>query len=194
MILAVTWHIDGIIGLLVREDARELVNRGYEVAIFYPWNSDEIFRNDGIMYHPVAITIKNNTNIVTSVLSAMGDFSRAFSSIIHGPCEHPKIDLILSYEWTGTILGFLIKGYLRKPMISSVFSVESMRTSEMNLLSLSIRGLESQSLHRSDLVLARTNEAFLRVLREYKVPSNKVKVAASPKEVPTVVEEVLNRK
>ncbi|MEM4576458.1 MAG: glycosyltransferase [Candidatus Nezhaarchaeales archaeon] len=194
MILAVTWHIDGTIGLLVREDAQELVNRGYEVVILYPWHSDERFRSDGIVYHSVAITIKSNTNIVTSVLSAMGAFSRAFSSIIHESCEHPKIDLILSYEWTGTILGFLIKCYLKKPMVSSVFSVESMRASEMNLLSLSIRGLESQSLYRSDLVLARTNEAFLRLLREYKLPSNKVKVAASPKEVPTAVEEVLNRK
>lgn len=191
MILAATWHIDDVVGSLVKEDAIELVRRGQEVIVLYPWHSDEGFKSNGIIYQPVAITMKNNTNIVTSVLSALADFSRVFSTIIHEVYDPCKVKLILSYEWSGAVLGYFMKKFIGKPMVTSVHSVEDMRTSEKSLLSLSVRGLEIQSLYRSDLVIARTNEAFLRILRNYRLPDDRVKIAASSKDISIIVEEFL---
>lgn len=191
MIIAVTWHIDGIIGSQVQGDAEELSRLGREVVILYPWHDDVGFVRQNILYQPVAITIKDNMNIVTSIISALGDFARVLSRIIHELYDPRQVKLVLSYEWTGALLGFLAKKYLKKPMITSINSVESMRTSEKSLLSLSIRGLEMRYLHCSDLVVARTEEAFVRVLDEYRVPSDRVRLSLSSMHMVSIVEEVL---
>ncbi|MCC6042792.1 MAG: glycosyltransferase family 4 protein [Candidatus Verstraetearchaeota archaeon] len=191
MILAVTWHIDGVIGSLVREDSRELANRGYDVVVLHPWHDDASVREGGVTYRHVAITIKSNVNIVTSVISALGDFARAMSELFHERYDPSRVRLIISYEWTGSLLGSLAKKFLERPLMTSVHSVESMRTSEKSLLSLSIRGLEMRFLHYSDLVVARSKEAYARVLAEYRVPSDRAKVALSPKDMASIVMEVL---
>lgn len=191
MILAFTWHINGVVGSQVREDAEELSKRDREVVILYPWHDDIGFRRQNILYQPVAITIKDNINIVTSVISALGDFARALSKIVHELYDPYQVELILSYEWTGALLGFLAKKYSKKPMITSINSVESMRTSEKSLLSLSVRGLEMHYLHCSDLVVARDEKTFVRVLDEYRIPSDRVKLSLSSKHIASIVEEVL---
>lgn len=191
MIIAVTWHINGVVGSQVQEDAEELSKRGHEIMILYPWHDDVGFTRQKIHYQPVAITIKENMNIVTSVISALGDFARVLSRIIHELYDPGQVKLILSYEWTGALLGFLAKNYLKKPMVTSINSVESMRTSEKSLLSLSVRGLEMHYLHCSDLVVARTEEAFARVLDEYRVPSDRIRLSLSSTHMASIVEGVL---
>ncbi len=189
--LAVTWHIDGVIGSLVREDSEELASRGYDVVVLHPWHDDVSFKEDGITYRHVAITIKNNTNIVTSVISALGDFARAMSELFHERYDPSQVELVISYEWTGALLGSLAKRLLRKPLIASIHSVESMRTGERSLLSLSVHGLEMRFLHFSDLVVARSEEAYMRVLAEYRVPSDRAKIALSSRDMASIVMEVL---
>jgi hypothetical protein len=191
LILAVTWHIDNATGLLVREDSRELANRGYDVVVLHPWHDDASIREYGVTYRHVAITIKNNVNIATSVISALGDFARAMSELFHERYDPSQVRLIISYEWTGSLLGSLAKKFLGRPLITSIYSVESMRTSEKSLLSLSIRGLEMRFLHYSDLIVARSREAYARVLAEYRVPSDKAKTALSSKDMASIVMEVL---
>jgi len=191
LILAVTWHVDGVIGSQVREDSRELANRGYEVVVLHPWHNDESVREGSITYRHVAITIKSNVNIVTSVISALGDFARAMSELFHERYDPSQVGLIISYEWTGSLLGSLAKRFLGRPLITSIYSVESMRTSEKSLLSLSIRGLETCFLHYSDLVVARSEEAYARVLAEYRVPSDRVRMALSSRDMASLVMEVL---
>lgn len=191
MILVVTWHINGVVGSQVQEDAEELSRRGYEVVILYPWHNDVNFVRRNVLYQPVAITIKDNTNIVTSVISALGDFARVLSKVIYDLYDLHKVKLVLSYEWTGALLGFLAKNYLKKPMITSINSVESMRTSEKSLLSLSVRGLEMRYLHCSDLVVARNEEVFVRVLDEYRIPSDRIRLSTSSELMASMVEEVL---
>lgn len=191
LILTFTWHINGIIGSQAQGDAEELARRGYEVIILHPWHHDISSRRNSIIYQPVAITIKDNTNIVTSVISALGDFARVLSRLIHELYDPRQVELILSYEWTGALLGFFAKEYLKRPMITSINSVESMRTTEKNLLNLSVRGLEMRLLHSSDLVAARTEESLVRVLNEYRIPSDKVRFSPSPANMVSIIEEVL---
>jgi hypothetical protein len=191
LILAVTWHIDGVVGSLVQGDSRELANRGYDVVVLHPWHDDASVRADNIMYRHVAITIKNNLNIVTSVMSALGDFARAMSDVFHERYDPSQVELIISYEWTGSLLGFLAKKFLGKPMITSIQSVESMRTREKSLLSLSIRSLEARLLHSSDLVIARSEETFTRALAEYRVPSDRARMALTSRDMTSIVREVL---
>lgn len=178
-------------GSQVREDAEELARRGYEVVILYPWHNDIGFRTQNILYQPVAITIRDNTNIVTSVISALGDFARVISMTIHELYDPNQIDLVLSYEWTGALLGFFAKEYLKRPMVASINSVESMRTSEKGLLSLSVRGLEMRFLHCSDLVVARTEETLIRLLNEYRIPSDRVRLSPNSAHMASQMEEVL---
>lgn len=191
MILTFTWHINGVIGSQVQGDVEELSRRGHEIVVLYPWHSDVGYMRQNVMYQPVAITIKENVNIVTSVISALGDFARVLSKIIHELYYLHRIKLILTYEWTGTLLGFLAKNYLKRPMITSINSVESMRTGEKSLLSLSVRGLEMRYLHGSDLIAARNKEVFVKILEEYRVPSDRVRLTPSPALMASVVEEVL---
>lgn len=191
MILAVTWHIDGTIGSLVREDSKELANRGYDVAVLHPWHDDVSVREGGVMYRHVAITIKDNINIVTSVMAALGDFARAMSELFHERYDPSHVKLIISYEWTGSLLGSLAKKFLGRPLITSIYSVESMRSNEKSLLSLNIHGLEMRFLHYSDLIVARSGEAYARVLAEYRVPNDKAKMALSSRDMASIVMEVL---
>jgi len=191
LILAFTWHIDGAIGSQVREDSKELADRGYDVVVLHPWHDDASIRDGGVTYRHVAITIKNNVNIVTSVISALGDFARAMSELFHELYDPSQVGLIISYEWTGSLLGSLAKRFLGRPLITSIHSVESMRTSEKSLLSLSIRGLEMCSLHFSDLVVARSEEAYARALAEYRVPGDRARVALTSRDMVSIVMEVL---
>ncbi|MEM0241389.1 MAG: glycosyltransferase [Candidatus Nezhaarchaeales archaeon] len=191
MILVFTWHINGVVGSQVQEDAEEIAKRGYEVIVLHPWHHDIGSKRRNVFYQSVAITIKDNTNIVTSVISALGDFARVLSRLIHELYDPNQVKLILSYEWSGALLGFFAKEYLKRPMITSVNSVESMRTSEKSLLSLSVRGLEMRFLHASDLIVARTEEAIVRVLNEYRIPSDRVRLSLSPAHTASIVEEVL---
>ncbi|MEM0233059.1 MAG: glycosyltransferase family 4 protein [Candidatus Nezhaarchaeales archaeon] len=191
LILVFTWHINGVVGSQVQEDAEEIAKRGYEVIVLYPWHHDIGSKRRNVLYQPVAISIKDNTNIVTSVISALGDFARVLSRLIHELYDPNQVKLIISYEWSGALLGFFAKEYLKRPMITSVNSVESMRTGEKSLLSLSVRGLEMRFLHASDLIVARTEEAIVRILNEYRIPSDRVRLSSSPARMAFIVEEVL---
>lgn len=178
LVLVFTWSVgDDLVGSLVKSETGELARRGLEVAVLYPSSADRELHLGGVSYYPVALTMRERMNVVASVLTALPDFARVVSKLVHELLDPRAIVAIYSYEWSGGLLGCLMKSYLRRPLITSLCSVESMRSSEAGLLNLSIKGLELLALHHSDLVIARSREVAARVVSEYRVPSDRVRVA-----------------
>lgn len=192
LVLILTWSIGSdLVGELVRREAEELGRRGLGAVVLHPSSEDREWRLGRAAYYSVALTIRERLNVVTSAITAVPDFARVASKLIHEVLDPRAIAVIYSHEWMGGLLGSFVKRYLRRPMVTSVCSVESMRSSEAGLLNLSIRGLELLALHHSDLIVARSREVAARVVSEYRVPSDRVRVAASVREAVDAVEEVV---
>ena len=192
LILMLTWSINNdLVGALVKGDAEELARRGIKTVVLYPSNVDHTFQVKGVTYCPVAITIRTNTNIVTNIVTALADFVRAISNLIHEAYDQRSFKAIYSYEWMGGLVGSFIKKYLNKPLITSICSIESMRSSEKSLLNLSIRGLEQRVLHQSDLVIARNITVIMRLLGEYEIPSDRTRLAMNAINAVDIIEEVI---
>ncbi len=142
----------------------------------YPWNADGPLE-DG--RYPVAVTIKENTSMVSAVISSIGDFARAISSLMEGPVDPCDLRAIVGYGWAGSTIGSAVKAWLGIPLISSL---GDSAPAGQDLHSLSIRALEMRSAHASDLVLARTHGALARARYSYALPADRVQLASSPKE------------
>ncbi|MEM4699913.1 MAG: glycosyltransferase family 4 protein [Candidatus Nezhaarchaeales archaeon] len=192
--LVLTWSVgDDLVGSLVRREAEGLARRGFRVAVLHPSSAEGELHLGGVSYYSVALTVRERMNVVTSVLTALPDFARVASRLIHEALDPREIAALYSHEWTGGLLGCLMKSCLRRPLVTSLCSVESMRSREAGLLNLSIRGLELLALHHSDLVIARSREVAARAMGEYKVPSDRVRIAEGAEEAVDIVGGYLGR-
>ncbi|MCX8205344.1 MAG: glycosyltransferase family 4 protein [Candidatus Nezhaarchaeota archaeon] len=190
LVLMLTWSVgDDLVGVLAKSEAEELARRGYRVVVLHPSDADREVQLGEVAFHSVALTMKTQTNIVTSVITALPDFARVVSGLVHEKYSPRDVAAIYSHEWIGGLLGSFIKSYLKRPLVTSMCSVESMRSSEAELLNLSIKGLELLALHHSDLIIARSSDVAVRILEEYKVPGDRVKVATDTTSAVDLVEE-----
>jgi hypothetical protein len=147
----------------------------------HAWGSDGPLQ--GIRY-PVAITVKANTSMVSAVLASMGDFARAISGLMDGALDPCEISAVVGYGWAGSTLGSVVKRWLGVPLISSVGDSSP---AGADLQSAAIRGLEMRSVHGSDLVVARSRPALMRVRYEHGVPLDRTLLAESPEEMASVL-------
>ncbi|MGC8969531.1 MAG: hypothetical protein ACP5LG_02930 [Conexivisphaera sp.] len=151
----------------------------------YAWGSDGPL--EGRRY-PVAITIKTNTSLVSAVIASMGDFARAISRLLDSEVDPCDVSAVVGYGWAGATLGSVIKEWLGAPLISSL---GDSAPSGSDLQSAAIRNLEMRSAHGSDLVVARTRSALLRVRYLHQVPADRTALAETPAEMASLLERQL---
>ena len=151
----------------------------------YPWSSDGPL--EGIRY-PVAVTVKANTSLVSAVIASIGDFARAISRLMEEEVDPCDVRAIVGYGWAGSVLGAAIKAWLGVPLVSSL---GDSAPSGPDLESAAIRGLEMRSAHSSDLVVARSRPALLRVRYAHQVPADRTALAADPAAMASAISRFL---
>ncbi|BBE41786.1 hypothetical protein [Conexivisphaera calida] len=154
---------------------------GTSALHLYPWSSDGPL--DG-MHYPVAITVKTNTSMISAVIASLGDFARAISGTMERELDPCDVRAVIGYGWAGSALGSAVKDWLGIPLISSLGDSSP---SGSDLESIAIRNLEMRSAHSSDVVVARTRSALLRVRYSHQVPADRTALAASPIEMSAIV-------
>jgi len=167
-----THEYDGDVGQCVKSEAGKLAQHGFRVAVIYPSEHEDITVDGNITVYSISTTVKTHLNVVTKALILVPEFTRAFSSLLYD--YGFSFNLIYSYEWIAGVAGVVLKTIFRRPLIASIHSTEYMRSSEVGLLQLSIRGYEKQVFEEANLILARSRNTFLSIVRDYGVEELRV--------------------
>ncbi|MEM2510828.1 MAG: glycosyltransferase [Candidatus Methanomethylicia archaeon] len=189
-IAVLTHEYNGGIGWWVRNEAEKLAQHGVKIAIIYPSEYENITINGNIAIYSVSTIVKTYLNIVVRALILISDFTRAFSRLVYD--YGFNFNLIYTHEWIAGISGVVLKSIFNKPLIASIYSTEYMRSSEVGLLQLSIRGYEKQVFEEANLILAKSRNTLLSISSDYGIGKEKIVEALNIDEAVETVIKVFN--
>ncbi|MEM1547141.1 MAG: glycosyltransferase [Candidatus Methanomethylicia archaeon] len=189
-IAVLTHEYNGGIGWWVRNEAEKLAQHGVKIAIIYPSEYENITINGNIAIYSISTIVKTYPNIVARTLLLVSDFVRAFSRLIYD--YGFKFNIIYAHEWIAGVAGVVLKSIFNKPLIASIYSTEYMRSSEIGLLQLSIRGYEKQVFEEANIILAKNRNTLLSISRNYGVDKERIVEALNIDEAVETIIKVLN--
>jgi len=159
-ILHVSWEYPPyrIIGQLAW-DIQEMVRglqKMFNVVVVHPGPLTKRYRDgeiDVYMFHDEGYPKRN------FIVYA---YELTFNSLIKLPYILPYKDYLIihSHEWLSEMIGLILARTFKKPLILSVYSLERMRSSMNNMLSLSIESIENYLLDEAAHILCHNPEVF----------------------------------
>lgn len=188
-VLHLSWEyppkIQGELAFRVKELVKELSRLGLAVTVVYPSLAEAEYVEEGVRVLAAAVSVKSNIHFLTEVFSSTVDLLRVASKHIY---ECGGVDLIHSHEWSASIAGLLLKELLRKPLIISAYTTETIRGGG-SLISHSIKELEKKCFKEASALITHSRKTLNELVNEYGVEEELIELIEY-KEVNLVAKEV----
>lgn len=133
-------YIVGEVSYKVRKLVKELTKIGVDIVLIHPSDIEGVWYDGRVEIWTVTKSLKTDLHIVTLSWSLSMDLVRKISEVVNH--YRGAIDIIHCHEWISAISGVLTSLAFNKPLVISVYSVERMRGDLVNLISMSINGIE----------------------------------------------------
>ena len=183
----------GEVSFKVRKLVRELSEMDLDVILVHPSDLEGVWYDGRVEIWTVTKSIKTDLHIVTLAWSLAMDLVRRISEILN--YYKGDVDVIHCHEWISTIPGVLTSLTFRKPLIVSVYSVESMRGDLVNLISMSIDGIEKLCFSHALYLMTDNDKTYSNLMNMRKVLPRRtiISLVKSAKDILRIYRRALRR-
>jgi hypothetical protein len=183
-------RIVGKLSDYVKTLAVQLVKKGLKTHIvtYHDYLTGPSEELEGVKTYRVTNPVRTHIGVLTWVLTLNQEVERVAADIYYR--ENKQIDLIDAHDWHFIPAAVTLKKAFDLPFLYSVDSLEDHRSHGANSpFNMAIKSIEWLGLYEAGKVLAKSKWMRNEIVKEYKVPLNKIRVV-SPKSS-TWMEDIL---
>lgn len=163
------------ISLQCKNLAEGLVQKGVKthVVTFDPWKEGQKTEIGGAEIHYVGNSIKSYSPLTWAITVGM-EIGRVVANIYH---DEGNIDLIHAHEWQMFPTGITLQNALRKPLVSSYYTVQEQRAPGItNGFTEAVKQIEWKASQEANSIHVNEDWMKFALLQFYSPPESKVNV------------------
>ncbi len=184
-VLMLSWEfppkIVGGLGVVVYNLSKHLLQKGCKIKIALPFDPQNkefakhiipVFKRFEMEYHVYSrLIVEEEVEPSCDLLEATKAFARRVAKI----CKHLSFDVIHAHEWLTFEAGLLLKKLTGKPLVVHVHATEFDRAGG-GRGHPKIHEIEQSTFEKTDMIIAVSKRVKNWIVKEYKIPEEKVKV------------------